>query len=169
MTAPGRLPVTTSEADASEAADTFPYCISKGKGSKENKMLPWVQPIVDNLLRLSKGNHRMTWDYLRASKILEIDSIGFLRGRSISRTWIIVDEAQNLTPHEVKPVLSGASEGTKVILTGDIDQIHVPFLDSKTNGLTYVVNRLKGQPLFAHVLFSKTARSPSAAPAASLL
>jgi PhoH-like ATPase len=138
-------------------------------GKKEDKILPWVQSMVDNLSCLSRGTQRLTWEHLRESKIVEVESVGYLRGRSIANTWMIVDEAQNLTPHEVKTVLSRASEGTKVVLTGDVEQIDAPFMNSNTNGLSHVVQRLRGEPLFAHILFSKTVRSPLAALAASLL
>jgi PhoH-like ATPase len=138
-------------------------------GDKEDKMLPWVQSIFDNLVPLSSNNQKMTLDYLMATHLLEIESIAHIRGRSIAKSWIIIDEAQNLTPHEVKTILSRVGEGSKIVLTGDIYQIDSPYLDAGSNGLSYLVSKFKGQPLYGHIMLSKTIRSALASLAAELL
>lgn len=138
-------------------------------GDKEEKMLPWVQSIFDNLVPLSCNNQKMTLDYLTATHTLEIESIAHIRGRSIAKSWIIIDEAQNLTPHEIKTILSRVGEGSKIVLTGDIFQIDSPYLDAGSNGLSYLVSKLKGQPLYGHMMLNKTIRSAVASLAAELL
>lgn len=138
-------------------------------GDKEDKMLPWVQSIFDNLVPLSSNNQKMTLDYLMAAHLLEIESIAHIRGRSIAKSWIIIDEAQNLTPHEVKTILSRVGEGSKIVLTGDIYQIDSPYLDAGSNGLSYLVSKFKGQLLYGHIMLNKTIRSALASLAAELL
>ena len=151
-------------------------------GSKDEKLTFWMQPIYDNLSFIfSKSNAAGSTggrtgsgasdkiDYLIRSGILEVEALTYIRGRSIPRQFIIVDEAQNLTPHEVKTIVSRAGEGTKIILTGDPEQIDNPYLDANSNGLTYMVERLKGQPLFGHMFLSKSERSPLASLAAEML
>ncbi len=138
-------------------------------GSKEDKMLPWVQSVFDNFAPLSRNNQKMTIEYLMTADVLCIESIGHIRGRSLARSWIIVEESQNLSPHEIKTVLSRVGEGSKIVLTGDIHQIDSPYLDAGSNGLSYTVERLKGQPLYGHITLMKTIRSPLASLAAELL
>ena len=138
-------------------------------GDKDDKMRPWVQSVFDNLAPLSRNNQKMTIDYLVTADLLEIESIGHMRGRNLAKSWIIVDEAQNLSPHEVKTVLSRVAEGSKIVLTGDIHQIDSPYLDAGSNGLSYLVSKLKGQPLYGHVTLAKTIRSPLALLAAESL
>jgi PhoH-like ATPase len=138
-------------------------------GSKEEKMMPWVQSIFDNFGPLSRGNQKMTIEYLLTADILHIESLGHIRGRNLAKSWIIVDEAQNLSPHEIKTVLSRVGEGSKIILTGDVHQIDSPYLDAGSNGLSYVVSRFKGQSLYGHITLAKTIRSPLASLAAELL
>ena len=138
-------------------------------GDKEEKMLPWVQSVFDNFAPLSRNNQKMTMEYLLAADLLDIESIAHIRGRNLAKSWIIVDEAQNLSPHEIKTVLSRVGEGSKIVLTGDVYQIDSPYLDAGSNGLSYVVARLKGQPLYGHITLAKTIRSPLAAVAAELL
>lgn len=138
-------------------------------GDKEDKMLPWVQSIFDNLVPLSSNNQKMTLDYLMATHLLEIESIAHIRGRSIAKSWIIIDEAQNLTPHEIKTIMSRVGEGSKIVLTGDIHQIDSPYLDAGSNGLSYLVSKFKGQPIYGHILLNKTIRSTLASLAAELL
>lgn len=138
-------------------------------GDKEDKMLPWVQSIFDNLVPLSSNSQKMTLDYLMATHLLEIESIAHIRGRSIAKSWIIIDEAQNLTPHEVKTILSRVGEGSKIVLTGDIYQIDSPYLDAGSNGLSYLVSKFKGQSLYGHIMLNKTIRSALASLAAELL
>jgi PhoH-like ATPase len=98
-----------------------------------------------------------------------MEAVTYIRGRSLPRQYIIIDEAQNLTPHEVKTIISRAGSNTKVILTGDPYQIDNPYLDASSNGLTYVVERFKGQEIFGQVLLTRSERSPLAALAASIL
>jgi PhoH-like ATPase len=138
-------------------------------GDKEDKMLPWVQSVFDNFAPLSRNNQKMTIEYLLAADLLDIESIAHIRGRNLAKSWIIVDESQNLSPHEVKTVLSRVAEGSKIVLTGDIHQIDSPYLDAGSNGLSYLVSRFKGQPLYGHVTLAKTIRSPLALLAAELL
>ena len=103
------------------------------------------------------------------TKQIEIEALTYIRGRSLPNQYIIIDEAQNLTPHEIKTVVSRAGENTKLILTGDPDQIDNPYLDASSNGLTYLVEAFKGQKLFGHILLEKTERSKLSDLAAKLL
>jgi PhoH-like ATPase len=144
-------------------------------GSKEEKIAPWMQPIFDNLefLMDQNGDSEETGEgtlrYLRESQKIVLESLTYIRGRSIPKQFIVIDEAQNLTPHEVKTIVSRAGEGSKVVLTGDPYQIDNPYLDSNSNGLTYLVEHFKEQQLFGHITLNKTERSPLAALAAELL
>ena len=143
-------------------------------GSVEEKLNPWMQPIYDNLellLNLSRADRRDGRGYheLLEMGIIEIEPLTYIRGRSIPQQYLIVDEAQNLTPHEVKTIITRAGQGTKVILTGDPYQIDNPYVDSVNNGLTYVVNRFKDQRIAAHITLNKGERSPLAEAAANLL
>jgi len=146
-------------------------------GSKEEKLLSWMQPIFDNLkfifqLRSGKESEESAdkrIDGLIDSNKLEIEALTYIRGRSIPRQYFIVDEAQNLTPHEVKTIISRAGEGTKVVLTGDATQIDNPYLDANSNGLTYTVERMKEQEVFGHITLTKSERSRLASLAAELL
>ena len=137
-------------------------------GSMEEKMLPWLAPIQDNLKNLM-GNDKITLDmYIDEGKI-EIEAMTFIRGRSISNAFIIIDEAQNMTKHEIKTVLTRVGEGTKIILTGDIEQIDNVYLDETTNGLTYVIDRFKEQNSAGHMTLIKGERSQIATLASKLL
>lgn len=143
-------------------------------GTKEEKMLHWMQPIYDNLEYICEttsgsGNGSDTKQWIMESEKIEMEAVTFIRGRSLAHTFIIIDEAQNLTPHEVKTIVSRAGKGTKVILTGDPTQIDNPYLDKNSNALTYVVNKFKSEPIYGHVMFQKTERSELAAIAAKLL
>jgi PhoH-like ATPase len=100
---------------------------------------------------------------------VELEALTYIRGRSISKQFVIIDEAQNLTPHEVKTIISRAGEGTKMVLTGDPEQIDNPYLDASSNGLTYTVERLKGSQECGHITLSKSERSSLAALAADNL
>jgi len=134
----------------------------------EEKMLPWLAPIQDNLQYLF-GNDKMTLDmYIDDGKI-EVEAMTFIRGRSIANSYIIVDEVQNMTQHEIKTILTRVGEGTKVILTGDIDQIDNVYIDATNNGLTYVVERFKDQELSGHITLKKGERSDVATIAAKIL
>jgi PhoH-like ATPase len=101
--------------------------------------------------------------------ILEIEALTYIRGRSIPNQYLIVDEAQNLTPHEIKTIITRAGEGTKVVLTGDPFQIDNPYVDASSNGLTYVVERFKEQQIAGHIFMTKGERSELAELAANLL
>jgi PhoH-like ATPase len=140
-------------------------------GTKDEKLEHWMQPIFDNLKLLTDSfyDDEDKLQYLLDSKVLEMEAVTYIRGRSLPRQYIIIDEAQNLTPHETKTIISRAGSNTKVILTGDPYQIDNPYLDASSNGLTYVVERFKGQDLFGQVLLTRSERSPLAALAASLL
>lgn len=140
-------------------------------GSKDEKLESWMQPIYDNLKLLTGSfyDDESKLSYLFDSKNLELEAVTYIRGRSLPRQFIIIDEAQNLTPHETKTIISRAGAQTKVILTGDPFQIDNPYLDASSNGLTYVVDRFKGQEIFGHVLLTRSERSPLAALAVELL
>jgi PhoH-like ATPase len=137
-------------------------------GTMEEKMMPWLAPIQDNLKNLM-GNDKLTLDmYIDEGKI-EIEAMTFIRGRSIANAFIIIDEAQNMTKHEIKTVLTRVGEGTKIILTGDIEQIDNVYLDETTNGLTYVIDRFKEQNSAGHITLIKGERSKIATLASRLL
>lgn len=143
-------------------------------GSKEEKILHWMQPIYDNLEYLCEetspdGDGEETKRYIIDSNKIEMEAVTYIRGRSFSKTYIIIDEAQNLSPHEVKTIISRAGKGTKVILTGDPSQIDNPYLDKDSNAMTYVVNKFKAHSIYGHIYFEKTERSELAALAAALL
>jgi PhoH-like ATPase len=108
-------------------------------------------------------------DDMEESGFLSLTALAFIRGRSLSHTIFIIDEAQNLTPHEIKTVITRAGEGTKIIFTGDIHQIDTPYMDEQSNGLSYLIDKLKGQNLFAHIKLEKGERSPLANLANELL
>lgn len=142
-------------------------------GTKEDKLFHWMQPIYDNLEYLCSSSDGSgssdTLQWVMDSKKIEMEAVTYIRGRSLPKAYIIVDEAQNLTPHEMKTIISRAGEGTKVVLTGDPSQIDNPYLDKDSNGLTYTVGRFSDHKLFGHVYLSKTERSELAALAAELL
>lgn len=138
------------------------------------KLDPYMQPLYDNMAVLRHplselaGSSTKVQDLLAANH-LEVTPLAYIRGRSLQRVFFIVDEAQNLTPHEVKTIITRAGEGTKIVFTGDIEQIDHPYLDSLSNGLSYLINRMVGQPLFAHVTLEKGERSELAELASILL
>lgn len=141
-------------------------------GLKEEKLLHWMQPIYDNLEYLcestgSEPNETLRW--VTEGKKLEMEAVTYIRGRTLPKMYIIIDEAQNLTPHEVKTVISRAGKDTKVVLTGDPTQIDNPYLDKDSNGLTFTVGRFKEQKIFGHVFMEKTERSQLAALAAEVM
>ena len=156
-------------------------------GSLEEKMGPWMQPIIDNLDFLLGGSaddeaprggtsrgganrpQRSNWTDLKGMGLLEVEAISYIRGRSIPRQFMVVDEAQNLTPHEVKTIVTRVGEGTKIVFTGDPYQIDNPYVDAESNGLTWLVERFKGQPLAGHVTLIRGERSELAELAANLL
>jgi PhoH-like ATPase len=143
-------------------------------GSVEEKLNPWMQPIFDNveyLMNLSRSEKKAGRGYheLLDLGILEIEPLTYIRGRSIPNQFMIVDEAQNLTPHEVKTIITRVGDGTKIVLTGDPYQIDNPYVDQTNNGLIHVVNRFKSERLAGHITMSKGERSPLAELAANLL
>lgn len=143
-------------------------------GDLEEKLAPWMQPIFDNVDLLlgaveERGKRKRGYKELVDMGLLEIEPLTYIRGRSIPKQYMIVDEAQNLTPHEIKTIVTRAGEGTKIVLTGDPYQIDNPYVDASSNGLTYVVEKFKGQEIAGHVTLSKGERSPLAELAANLL
>ena len=151
-------------------------------GTKEEKLANWMQPIFDNLGYLlgcgaskgkGKGDGPVSVEpkvrQLQESGTVQLEALTYIRGRSIPRQYMIVDEAQILTPHEVKTIISRAGEDTKIVLTGDPYQIDNPYLDASSNGLTYAVERMRGQSLFGHITLEKSERSTLASVAAERL
>ena len=142
-------------------------------GTKEEKLDAWMGAIYDNLAFLADRKNPDEGDdkahYLLDSGKIEIASVTHMRGRSLPGQYMIVDDAQNLTPHEMKTILTRAGEGTKVVVTGDPYQIDTPYLDVESNGLTYLVDRLRGQKNYGHITFTKTERSRLADVASRLL
>jgi len=141
-------------------------------GTKEEKLFPWMQPIYDNIEFLcasTGGESNETLKWVMDSKKIEMEAVTYIRGRSLPRMYIIIDEAQNLTPHEVKTIISRAGEGTKVILAGDPTQIDNPYLDKDSNGLTFTVGKFINRRIYGHIFLDKTERSELAGLAAEIL
>ncbi len=133
-------------------------------GDAQEKVAPYMQPLFDNLNVIKsvfsyQGKEIRILDEMQKNNQLVIEALAFIRGRSLSDTYFIVDEAQNLTPHEVKTIITRAGENTKIVFTGDVYQIDSPYLDMQSNGLVYMIDRMKGQDLFAHVNLVKGERS----------
>ncbi len=137
-------------------------------GSMEEKMLPWLAPIQDNLQFLM-GDDKATLELYMEKGQIEVEAMTFIRGRSISNAFIVIDEVQNMTQHEIKTVLTRVGEGTKIVLTGDIEQIDNVYIDATNNGLSYVVERLKEEQITGHVTLLKGERSKVATIAATKL
>jgi PhoH-like ATPase len=145
-------------------------------GDIQSKLDPYMQPLYDNLSiieshqnnRTGNGQGRRVKELLDEEKIV-ITPLSYIRGRSIVKVFFIVDEAQNLTPHEVKTIITRAGEGTKIVFTGDIYQIDHPYLDSRSNGLSYLIEKMKGQQLYTHINLEKGERSELSDLAISLL
>jgi len=137
-------------------------------GTLEEKMLPWLMPIQDNLQYLLSGDRNALQMYVDKGKI-EIEALTYIRGRSIAKSFIVVDEAQNLTAHEIKTIITRAGEGTKIVLTGDIEQIDNIYVNETSNGLAYAVEKFKEFPISGHVTFTKGERSELATLAAKVL
>ncbi len=146
-------------------------------GDINEKLTPWMQPLYDNFdlifgtqeKAVKAGHWRRGHEELIEMGILQIEPLTYIRGRTIPQQFLIIDEAQNLTPHEVKTIITRAGEGTKVVLTGDPDQIDNPYIDAASNGLTYVVERFKHEPLAGHITLTKGERSSLAERATALL
>ena len=143
-------------------------------GDIESKLAPYMQPLYDNLtvirnqFKESDQNYKRIQDMQENGK-LEIAPLAYIRGRSLDHIFFIVDEAQNLTPLEVKTIITRAGEGTKVVFTGDPYQIDTPYLDSRSTGLSYLIDRMKGQNIYSHVTLEKGERSELAELASNLL
>lgn len=143
-------------------------------GDVESKLAPYMQPLWDNLRVIQDqfgetDKHHMQINQMLKEEKLVVEPLSYIRGRSLQRIYFIVDEAQNLTPHEIKTIITRCGEGTKVVLTGDISQIDHPYLDSQSNGLSYLIEHFKGQPLYAHINLVKGERSELAQIASNLL
>ena len=143
-------------------------------GDVESKIGPYMQPLYDNINFIKTRYKNTNREYMRIEEILKSDKLvitplAYIRGRSLTNVYFIIDEAQNLTPHEIKTIITRAGEGTKLVFTGDIFQIDQPYLDIKSNGLTYLSDKMLGQELFAHVNLVKGERSMLAELASNLL
>lgn len=149
-------------------------------GDKDEKLTMWMQPIFDNLAYLlsTRGSHlnqadsrtnEQRIDTLVAEGKLVMEPLTYIRGRSIPHQYMLIDEVQNLSPHEVKTIVSRVGEGTKIVLTGDVNQIDNPYLDAASNGLSYLVERMKGHGLAGHITLARTERSELASLAAEIL
>ncbi len=143
-------------------------------GSAEDKIKPYMQPLFDNLMVIknaaglnSKAAEKI--DKMQKEKKLIIEPLAFIRGRSLPNTFFIIDEAQNLTPHEVKTIVTRAGENSKLVFTGDVQQIDTPYIDAYSNGLSYMTDRMRGQEIFAHIHLYKGERSYLAELASKLL
>ncbi|NQT95211.1 MAG: PhoH family protein [Candidatus Omnitrophica bacterium] len=144
-------------------------------GTKEEKLENWMEPIFDNLefmLTMHRKGHKVRYksvEDLLDTGLIQLEALTYMRGRSIPKQFIIIDEAQNLTPHEIKTVITRTGNNAKMILTGDPYQIDNPYLDSSSNGLTYCVEKMKDQPMFGHITLTKSERSDLASIAADVL
>ena len=143
-------------------------------GDEKQKVAPYMQPLFDNLNVIKhqfgpNSRELRLLDDMQKNEQLVIEALAFIRGRSLSDTYLIVDEAQNLTPHEVKTIITRAGEGCKIVFTGDVQQIDTPYLDMQSNGLVYMIDKMKGQELFAHVNLIKGERSKLSELASQLL
>ena len=136
-------------------------------GSMEEKMLPWLMPIQDNL-KFLMGDRTSLEMYMEKGKI-EIEALTYIRGRSISNAFIVIDEAQNLTRHEIKTIITRIGEGTKIILTGDVEQIDNVYVNETSNGLAHAVENFKDYPIAGHMTFKKGERSELATLASKVL
>jgi PhoH-like ATPase len=141
-------------------------------GSLEEKLAPWMQPIHDALELLSDLNmgsdHRRSADLMRSGTIM-VEALSYIRGRSIAHQFMVIDEAQNLTPLEVKTIITRVGTGTKIVFTGDPYQIDNPYVDSSSNGFNYIISKFRDQPIAAHIELQKGERSELAELAANIL
>lgn len=143
-------------------------------GDEKQKIAPYMQPLFDNLNVIKRqfsldSNDYRTLQEMQSSGNLVIEALAYIRGRSLSDTFCIIDEAQNLTPHEIKTIITRAAEGTKMVFTGDVYQIDSPYLDTQSNGLAYMIDRMQGQEIFGHVNLVKGERSKLSELASNLL
>jgi PhoH-like ATPase len=143
-------------------------------GDDKRKISPYMQPLFDNLNVIKhqfnyQGKEVYLIEEMQREQKLVIEALAYIRGRSLSNTFFIVDEAQNLTPHEIKTIITRAGEETKIVFTGDIQQIDQPYLDMHSNGLVYMIDRMRGQDIFAHINLMKGERSVLSELASNLL
>lgn len=143
-------------------------------GDIKSKLNPYMEPLWDNLKFIQNQFKETDKEFIRITEMLnkeklQISPLAYIRGRSLSNIFFIVDEAQNLTPHEIKTIITRAGENTKIVFTGDIFQIDTPYLDAQSNGLSYLIDRIKGHPLYAHITLEKGERSELANIANELL
>ena len=142
-------------------------------GDEKAKIGPYMQPLYDNLnvikSQIGSSNDGAALDDMQKSGKLEIEALAYIRGRSLNETFVIIDEAQNLTPHEVKTIITRAGQDTKMVFTGDIEQIDSPYLDAQSNGLSYMIDKMKGEKIFAHTNLVKGERSELSELASNLL
>jgi len=143
-------------------------------GDIKSKLNPYMEPLWDNLKYIKSQFTEREKEYKQLNEMVEQEKIvicplAYIRGRSLSNVFFIVDEAQNLTPHEVKTIITRAGENTKIVFTGDIYQIDTPYLDAYSNGLSYLIERMKGQKVYAHLTLQKGERSELANIASELL
>ena len=143
-------------------------------GDINSKLEPYMEPLFDNLSVIRNQFKKNDTRSLKINQLLEQDRLlltplAYIRGRSLQNVYFIIDEAQNLTPHEVKTIITRSGEGTKIVFTGDIYQIDHPYLDKRSNGLTYLISRMKGQEIFSHIALEKGERSELAELASNLL
>ncbi|MEL6538404.1 MAG: PhoH family protein, partial [Bacteroidota bacterium] len=143
-------------------------------GDIKSKLNPYMEPLWDNLKFIKNQYKETDKEFKQITEMVEkeklmISPLAYIRGRSLSNIFFIVDEAQNLTPHEVKTIITRAGDNTKIVFTGDIYQIDTPYLDSQSNGLSYLIDRVQNNPLYAHITLEKGERSELANLANDLL
>lgn len=143
-------------------------------GDAKEKVAPYMQPLFDNLNVIKRslgysGKENNEIESMQRDERLIIEALAYIRGRSLSNTYFIIDEAQNLTPHEIKTIITRAGEDTKIVFTGDIYQIDSPYLDMQSNGLVYMIDKMRGQDIFAHINLIKGERSQLSEIASKLL
>ncbi len=143
-------------------------------GDASEKINPYMQPLFDNLAVIKHNFNPRSQEYQKIEELqneerLVITPLAYIRGRSLSNSFFIIDEAQNLTPHEIKTIITRAGEGTKMVFTGDLQQIDSPYLDMKSNGLAYMIDHMRNQEIFAHINLLKGERSYLAELASNLL
>jgi PhoH-like ATPase len=133
-------------------------------GDVQQKINPYMEPLWDNLKYIKSLYSEKDKEFKQINDMVEneklvVSALAYIRGRSLSNIFFIIDEAQNLTPHEIKTIITRAGEGTKIVFTGDIHQIDTPYLDAQSNGLSYLIEKFKGQSIYAHVTLEKGERS----------
>ena len=138
-------------------------------GDVDEKMLPWISPIVDNFRQGLKDNDLTYFQMMRQKGQIEIAPLSFMRGRTFNNTFMILDEAQNATIHELKTVITRVGENSKIVLLGDVEQVDTPYLDTFSNGLTVIVEKLKKQKITGHIMLKRGERSELATLASEII